>query len=66
MVSFHASILFKEVDEDNRILIFLGKPSVCHEAKHNLSMLSLNWLITSLPPVPLLITLRFGGAPHLS
>lgn len=66
VVSFHTSILIRDVDEDTCILIFAGRPSVCHEAKHSLSMISLNWLITSLPPVSLLITPRFGNAPHLS
>lgn len=66
MVSFHANILIKEDDEDICILIFLGRSSVCLEARHNLSMHPLNWFITSLPPVLLLITLRFGDAPRLS
>ena len=66
MVSFHANILIKEDDEDICILVFLGRSSVCLEARHNLSMLPLNWLITPLPPVLLLIILRFGDAPHVS
>lgn len=63
VVSFHTSILIRDVDEDTCILIFSGRPSVCHEAKQSIYPWS-HW--TSLSPVSLLITPRFGGAPHFS
>jgi len=53
----------KEDDEDICTLIFLGRSSVCLEAKHNLSLLTLNWFRTSLAPVLLLITLSLGMLP---
>lgn len=66
MVSFHANILIKEDNENICILIFLGRFSVCLEARHNLFMLPLNWLITSPPLDFLLIILRSGATPHHS